>query len=300
MQIPPRRLTTAAALLLALVAAAMVPATTHAGPPNKCSAAKMKCVAKKVGALLRCYEKAQKNGLEPATDVKTRQCLQKAMDQFDGGAVPAKSCFGKAEAKEKASKPATICPTTDDTAMLEAKADVFVADVLTDLDPSFVPSPRFEDTGLTVVDHATGLQWEKKTEDGSVHDLGNFYELSDPSDGDLTDPDGSAFTEFLGMLNDCTTTDGRTVSGGFAGHCDWRLPQVSELLTILDLGAAGCGTGSPCINPSFGPTAADGHWSATTIAGNPTHARGLNFEQGSIGFGEKDDDLVVRAVRGGP
>ncbi len=106
--------------------------------------------------------------------------------------------------------------------------------VLTDLNPAFLPSPRFEDTGLTVIDHATGLEWEKKTEDGGVHDRHNLYQLSDSSDGDLADPDGDAFTVFVAALNDCVSADGRSVSGGFAGHCDWRLPQVDELLTVLD------------------------------------------------------------------
>jgi hypothetical protein len=293
----PRWRTIATAGLLALTTSGVTPPATNAQTPRKCLAAKFRCVATKVQALLRCYENAERAGVDTATDPRTLQCVRKAQSRFDGGSVPATGCFERAEAKETESKPQTICLTADDTAAMEVKADVFVADVVADLDPGFGPSPRFEDTGPTIIDRATGLEWEKKTQDGSIHDLGDFYELSDSTDDDLTDPDGNTFTTFLAALNNCVSEGGSTVTGGFAGHCDWRLPQLDELVTILDLEAAGCAAGAPCIDPIFGPTAADGYWSATT-AGNPTHGRGVNFEQGTLGFGEKDDDLLVRAVRG--
>jgi hypothetical protein len=46
----------------------------------------------------------------------------------------------------------------------------------------------------TVTDYNTGLQWEQKTDDGSVHDKDNLYDWS-PT---LAPPDGTAFTTFLG------------------------------------------------------------------------------------------------------
>jgi hypothetical protein len=293
-----RRCAIARVGLLVLATWAITPGATNAQTARKCVAAKARCVATKVHELLRCHEKAERAGVDAANDLQTLQCVRKAQGRFDGGLTLAKGCFEKAEAREVESKPETICLTRDDTVAMKAKANAFVVDVMADLHPGVVPSPRFEDTGPTIIDHVTGLEWEKKTQDGSIHDVGDFYELSDSADGDLTDLDGSAFSTFLATLNDCVSDGGSTVTGGFAGHCDWRLPQLDELVTILDLEVAGCAVGSPCIDPIFGPTAADGYWSATTIAGNPSGGRGVNFEQGSLGFGDKDDNLLVRAVRG--
>jgi hypothetical protein len=109
----------------------------------------------------------------PDADEQTTQCLRKAREQFDGGSTPAKGCFEKAEARQNESKPETVCRTADDTAAMRAKADGFVAFVMTSLDPGLVPSPRFEDTGPTVIDHATGLKWEKKTHDLVVRAVRN-------------------------------------------------------------------------------------------------------------------------------
>jgi hypothetical protein len=136
---------------------------------------------------------------------------------------------------------------------------------------------RFVDNGDgTVTDNQTGLQWEQKVSPGGgatdPHDVDNLYNWSNPFGCPAGCPDGAAFTDFLGRLNNCTSTDGTAVTdAGFAGHCDWRLPTIQELQTIIDLGASGCGSGSPCIDPTFGPTAPF-YWSSTTQAGPPPPA----------------------------
>jgi len=99
---------------------------------NTCSAGKKNCVRNKVKALLKCHAKAEKKGLplDPS-------CVQKAEDKFDGGFDPQKGCFEKLEQKEDLAKPATVCPTHDDTAALEAKVDAFVLDAVCTLDTAF-------------------------------------------------------------------------------------------------------------------------------------------------------------------
>ena len=104
-----------------------------------------------------------------------------------------------------------------------------------------------------------------------------------------TDPDGGAFTDFLARLN--ATFDPGNPTGCFAGHCEWRLPEISELQTILiGPGAAPgqdptCGS-SPCIDAGFaaigGPTASAGYWSASTDAGFPVFAWLAVFSYGSV------------------
>lgn len=160
-----------------------------------------------------------------------------------------------------------------------------------------VTATRFIDNGDgTITDTQTGLQWEKKTDDGSVHDKDNIYRWSNTG----TAPDGTAFTDFLATLNsNClgTSGDGSTVTAGFAGHCDWRLPTIAELRSIL-LAPSPCGT-SPCINPIFGPTAASLYWSSTTHASLPSFAWDVFFSDGLVVINGKFSINPVRAVRGG-
>jgi len=266
--------------------------------PNKCLSGKAKCVNEKVAGLLKCRWKCQKS----PTSCGTAQtaCENKVMAKFNGDGIdPATSCFGKLEAKDDGVTPEKICTTTGDLAAMEAKADAMVAGIVATLE-----SGRFVDNGHgTVTDNWTGLQWEKKTTAAGSgqnfadpHDVNNRYSWS--SGG--SDPDGTVFTDFLGELNNgCESADGITVTGGFAEHCDWRLPTIAELQTIL-LAPYPCGT-SPCIDTTvFGPTVASGYWSSTIFVSNPSYAWGVCFGSGYVfDDGGKSSTDYIRAVRGG-
>jgi hypothetical protein len=56
--------------------------------------------------------------------------VQTARDKFDGGSVPARGCFARAQAKFPGG-----CLTTDDTTDLEETVDAFVDDIVCKLDP---------------------------------------------------------------------------------------------------------------------------------------------------------------------
>src|SRR5207247_860422 len=131
----------------------------------------------------------------------------------------------------------------------------------------------------TLTDNETGLQWEKKIAgSGCLHCVDDVYTWCVDTDSNVFCdnggiPDGTAFTGFLTMLNggatgvgNCVSSDGSSQTGGFNNQCDWRLPTIAELATIIDTSASGCGNGSPCIDATFGPTAAAGYPSSPSNA----------------------------------
>ena len=154
----------------------------------------------------------------------------------------------------------------------------------------------------TITDTKTGLMWEKKSDDGSIHDKDDMYTL-----GSTIPPyslDGTAVTTFLAALNS---------GGGFAGHTDWRLPNLTELESIRNLqnlspavSAAfntNCGassSGNPgCTVTTCSCNVPDVYWSSSSYAGPPELAWEVNFGDGTTDSDFKDNDYFVRAVRGG-
>ena len=159
----------------------------------------------------------------------------------------------------------------------------------------------FTDNGDgTITDNTTGLMWEKKSRDGLIHDFGNTYTWSGVSyyfDTDIMD--GTITSTFLATLNS---------GSGFAGHTDWRIPNLNELLTLVEyqnqIPAVDSVFNTNCV-PSCTVTTCsctqpNTYWSSTTHAGPPEYAWSVDFYYGLASFDFKSSNLhVVRAVRGG-
>ncbi len=139
-------------------------------------------------------------------------------------------------------------------------------------DTSGCLATHFTDTGLTVVDAVTGLEWEKKTVvPGSAHHVGNQYTWLD------------LMITWVGEIND----------ENFAGHDDWHLPSPAELTSIVDYT-----TGNPAIDSVFGPTASDPYWTAAVYQPfATTDAWVVDFTGGVLTFAAKASSFHVRAVR---
>jgi hypothetical protein len=151
----------------------------------------------------------------------------------------------------------------------------------------------------TITDNRTSLTWEKLADDGSIHDWDNVYTWS------------GAFDK-VAALN----------SASFAGHTDWRLPNVNELQSLVNYGSAfpavdvafnaactpGCSVTTCSCTRSGGPPAdlvGGGYWSSTTSEHyESTHLYHFLAWVVFFGEGEMDDvgkaaNIYVRAVRSG-
>jgi hypothetical protein len=175
-------------------------------------------------------------------------------------------------------------------------------------DTSDCYATRFDASGDTILDHETGLEWEKKDgADGAVslcpggatcdnpHDVDNRYQWSSTN----TDPDGGAFIEFLAELNapdgpGASDETGPTETGCYAGHCDWRLPTVEELHVIPRPPVA-----------EFLPDASSdyiqsNYWCSSTAETWPPNAWYVSSRNSDTDTNPKTAHYFVRAVRSGP
>ena len=167
--------------------------------------------------------------------------------------------------------------------------------------------PRYVVNGDgTLTDNQTGLIWELQTStcSGEITCVNNYYTWGATYNAPAAD--GTLYTTFLATLNGgnyYSPSAGQDVTNAptacFANRCDWRIPTIAELDTITKPGAPGCGSGSPCIDPAFGPTQASSYWASSTGGDYEAYVWVGDFSKGGYYETSKNLYSYARAVRSG-
>ncbi len=148
--------------------------------------------------------------------------------------------------------------------------------------------PRsFVDNGDgTITDEATGLMWEKLSNDGTNHDIDLAYTWT------------QAFALKIAQLN----------AFSFAGYTDWRVPNRFEMDTLRDLSASNPATHSVfrtacppgCTVLTCSCTPSECFWTSTSDHDPPSYAWTVKFNYGYSDSNYKISNTCrVRGVRGG-
>jgi hypothetical protein len=158
----------------------------------------------------------------------------------------------------------------------------------TKLDSSGNILPDSAEYWVLVKDNVTGLIWESKTSDGTIHDKDNLYSWYDPTNPYPGTPGiGTDTKDFIDALNVAV----------YGGYGDWRMPTVKELGTLInyDIQAP-----EPAIDTTYFPVMQTSYyWSSTTFAMDKTFAWYVYFYDGYDGSFDKNFSTYARAVRGG-
>ena len=120
--------------------------------------------------------------------------------------------------------------------------------------------PYTGDGSSVITDTATGLEWQE-VDDGTRRNW----------------KDSLAYCESLSLQ----------------GNDDWRLPNISELLSIVDRSRS-----FPAIDPVFSAPS-DQYWSATTYVYSPDYAWNVYSDFGDDHYYGKSSTWGVRCVRAG-
>ncbi len=137
------------------------------------------------------------------------------------------------------------------------------------------PTPRLIDNGDgTVTDNLTGLIWLRETncfgQEAWLDALSDANELASGA---------------------CSLTDGSMAT-------DWRLPNIKELLSLLDYGQSdpALPPGHPFLNVD---SASGFYWSSTTRPFGPTEALAVSLAKAIVTQSGKETAHYFWAVRGG-
>ncbi len=121
---------------------------------------------------------------------------------------------------------------------------------------------------VVTIDNATGLMWASEGNDKGCNDAG-----------------AENWDDAIDYANALT----------FAGYSDWRIPNILELLTVIDFAASG-----PMEwDGFFAYSTSENHWTSTSWGMNVAKAFVINFDTEDITQQAKSIPAYLRCVRGG-
>ncbi len=167
----------------------------------------------------------------------------------------------------------------------------------TKLDSSGNTLPSSASSWTMVRDNVTGLIWEMKTDDNSIHDKDKTFTWCDTNSATNGGYQGTCGTGTGNAATDTKAYINALNSANYGGHSDWRMPTIKELTTLVNSNIPYPG---PTIDAAWFPnTVSSNYWSSTTYADYSSNAWVVNFNYGGILGSYKSNNNYVRAVRAG-
>jgi hypothetical protein len=138
------------------------------------------------------------------------------------------------------------------------------------------PTARFEQhNDGTLTDKATGLMWQRC--------------LIGQAGVDCSSGTAEPFSWAQALIY----PEQKTAQSTLAGYQDWRLPNIRELASIVELQC-----GNPAVNLVLFPNNGAGHlWSSSPYRFYDHYAWFLDFNDGIFIYGDRQDKKFVRLVR---
>ncbi len=137
------------------------------------------------------------------------------------------------------------------------------------------------------------LSYSSSTINGDAVTIDNRTGLMWAQDGSAAGCNSGTGTDWETAGAYCQGLQG---ASSFAGYSDWRLPNIRELMSIVNYENQ-----RPAIDPTYFPnTVSDYYWSSTTYVPDSGLAWIVRFYNGAVDAGYKGGNNYVRCVRAGP
>ena len=135
-----------------------------------------------------------------------------------------------------------------------------------------------------VKDNVTGLVWEVKTTDSSIHDKNNVYAWGGVTrQGDFGDTFSADWDSLVNGSN----------NNNFCSYSDWRVPSLKELESLIDFSVNG-----QTIDSNYFPnTTPSRYWSATPASRHMSRAWFVQFANGQTASTNRVGTRLLRLVR---
>lgn len=133
---------------------------------------------------------------------------------------------------------------------------------------------------------------DKKEDDSRNDDKSRYTIVGSGGDATATDRvtelvwqlDYQSEMTFQNALDYCSELE-------LGGRRDWRLPNESDLLTIVDINGDNSSSSFPNMSQEW-------FWTSTEAIVGDEYARFIRFDQGDVVLGNKENAYAVRCVRG--